>query len=275
MKPEILRIVRAIAAHAAGQVALTAILAAAGVANAAGGVSPNPSGVAAGLQATAKTTGAPDKVIEEVPLSDGIPESAPITESQPANESFGTAKEKAFAVSGYYGLETAYTYASPAHWSRAVNRLQLEAQGSLSGSVTYKLGVRADVDPVYYGSNFYLPAVKKDAEQRAVLEAWMRSLKPEELFDANGRLVPELKELAPEGARRMSANPKANGGILKRALALPEFGDYALKVDKPGTTEHENVRLRGKRPEPSHLGRGWRHRSTCAFECPCGPLPNA
>ena len=69
----------------------------------------------------------------------------------------------------------------------------------------------------------------------------MRAQKPEELFDQNGKLIPELKELAPVGQRRMSANPHANGGILKKALRLPPFSDYAVKVDRPGAIEAENV----------------------------------
>src|SRR5581483_11730569 len=90
-----------------------------------------------------------------------------------------------------------------------------------------------------------LAAVKKDPEQLATLENWMRAQKPEELFDANGRLVPEVRQLAPVGARRMSANPHANGGVLKRALRLPDFRDYQLKVHKPAQEEAENTRPLG------------------------------
>ena len=86
-----------------------------------------------------------------------------------------------------------------------------------------------------------LTDVKKNPEQLRILENWMRDHKPEELFDENGKLVPELKELAPTGTRRMSANPHANGGILRKALRLPDFRDYALKVDQPGNIEAENV----------------------------------
>jgi len=71
----------------------------------------------------------------------------------------------------------------------------------------------------------------------ALLEEWLRSYRPEELFDEAGRLVPELQDLAPEGERRMGANPHANGGLLRRGLKLPDFRDYAVKVEKPGTTE--------------------------------------
>jgi xylulose-5-phosphate/fructose-6-phosphate phosphoketolase len=91
-----------------------------------------------------------------------------------------------------------------------------------------------------------LAAAKKDPKQLRMLEEWLRSYRPEELFDSNGRLVPELKALAPTGARRMSANPHANGGLLKKGLRLPDFRDYALKVDKPGRVEAENTRPLGE-----------------------------
>jgi xylulose-5-phosphate/fructose-6-phosphate phosphoketolase len=90
-----------------------------------------------------------------------------------------------------------------------------------------------------------LPDVKKNAEQLCLLESWMHSQKPEELFDATGRLCAELKELAPTGIRRMSANPRANGGILKKPLRLPDFRDYAVKVKDPGKSEVENTRPLG------------------------------
>jgi len=90
-----------------------------------------------------------------------------------------------------------------------------------------------------------LPDVKKNPEQLRLLEDWMRGLKPEELFDAGGKLLPELKGLAPTGARRMSANPHANGGILKRDLRLPDFRSYAFSVGQPGKSEAENTRPLG------------------------------
>jgi len=90
-----------------------------------------------------------------------------------------------------------------------------------------------------------LADVKKNPESLKVLEDWMRAQKPDELFDANGKLIPELKALAPAGNRRMSANPHANGGLLRRALRLPDFRDYALKFEKPGQIEAENVRPLG------------------------------
>lgn len=75
--------------------------------------------------------------------------------------------------------------------------------------------------------------VKKNPERLRQLENWMRAYKPEELFDQSGKLVPELKELAPTGGRRMGANLHANGGRLKKALRLPDFQQYALKIENP------------------------------------------
>jgi xylulose-5-phosphate/fructose-6-phosphate phosphoketolase len=86
-----------------------------------------------------------------------------------------------------------------------------------------------------------LTEVKKDPEQLRVLEKWMRDQKPEELFDEDGKLLRELKELAPTGNRRMSANPHANGGSVRKALCLPDFRDYAINIDQPGTIEVENL----------------------------------
>ena len=74
----------------------------------------------------------------------------------------------------------------------------------------------------------------------------MRSYRPEELFDENGRLVPELAALAPKGDRRMGANPHANGGKLTVDLDLPDFRDYAIPVTKPATERHESTRQLGK-----------------------------
>jgi len=87
--------------------------------------------------------------------------------------------------------------------------------------------------------------VKKSPQRLHELEDWMRSYKPEELFDQQGTLIPELKELSPVGTLRMAANPHANGGILKRALRLPDFRDYAFAIEKPGTVEAENARPLG------------------------------
>jgi len=78
-----------------------------------------------------------------------------------------------------------------------------------------------------------------------ILEDWLRSYRPEELFESSGKLVDEITELPPRGDRRMSANPHANGGELLRDLRLPDFRDYAVPVPKPGTTSNEATRVLG------------------------------
>ncbi|QEL16816.1 phosphoketolase family protein [Limnoglobus roseus] len=80
----------------------------------------------------------------------------------------------------------------------------------------------------------------------AILEQWMRSYRPNELFDAAGRLVPELTELAPKGDRRMSASPHANGGQLLKDLQLPDYRTYAVEVTSPGGTTAEATRVMGQ-----------------------------
>jgi xylulose-5-phosphate/fructose-6-phosphate phosphoketolase len=85
-----------------------------------------------------------------------------------------------------------------------------------------------------------------DPAHIGILEQWMRSYRPEELFDAQGAPVPELAALAPKGARRMSANPHANGGLLLRDLRLPDFRDYAVAVESPGAANAESTRVQGK-----------------------------
>jgi xylulose-5-phosphate/fructose-6-phosphate phosphoketolase len=89
-------------------------------------------------------------------------------------------------------------------------------------------------------------AAREDAGHREILEQWLRSYRPEELFDEAGRLVAELRALAPEGERRMSANPAANGGILLHDLVLPDFRAYAVQVEQPGRTSTEPTRALGR-----------------------------
>ena len=91
-----------------------------------------------------------------------------------------------------------------------------------------------------------LAGVKENPAHFEQLEAWIRSYKPEELFDENGTLIPELKELAPTGIKRMGANPIANGGLLRKSLKMPDFRDYALDLPAPGQVESENTRPLGK-----------------------------
>jgi xylulose-5-phosphate/fructose-6-phosphate phosphoketolase len=78
-----------------------------------------------------------------------------------------------------------------------------------------------------------------------MLERWMKSYKPQELFDGDGKLIPKLAELAPKGEKRMGANPHANGGTLLRDLKMPDFQEYAVSVPKPGNTEAEATRIMG------------------------------
>jgi xylulose-5-phosphate/fructose-6-phosphate phosphoketolase len=79
--------------------------------------------------------------------------------------------------------------------------------------------------------------VKTNPSHLTIVESWMRSYRPEELFTESGALIPELAALAPAGPRRMSANPHANGGVLRKALRLPDFSDYAVDLQAPGTVE--------------------------------------
>ncbi len=90
-----------------------------------------------------------------------------------------------------------------------------------------------------------LPNARTDPEQLAQLEQWMRSYRPEELFDATGELIAELSALSPLGHRRMSATPYANGGLLMKDLRLPDFRKYAVEVETPGNPLSEATRVLG------------------------------
>ncbi|MDQ6746466.1 MAG: phosphoketolase family protein [Actinomycetota bacterium] len=90
-----------------------------------------------------------------------------------------------------------------------------------------------------------LAELAKRPEHLESLEAWMRSYRPEELFDEDGRLIPELRALVPEGERRMGANPHANGGTLLHDLLLPDFRGFAVEVARPGATTAEATRVLG------------------------------
>jgi xylulose-5-phosphate/fructose-6-phosphate phosphoketolase len=90
-----------------------------------------------------------------------------------------------------------------------------------------------------------LTEVATKPENLKQLENWLKSYKPDELFDADGRLAPELRDLAPKGNRRMGANPHANGGLLRKDLRLPDFGVYAVTNVVPGQTTAENTRPLG------------------------------
>lgn len=87
---------------------------------------------------------------------------------------------------------------------------------------------------------------KSNPEHLRIVEHWLRSYRPEELFDMTGALLPELRKLAPLGERRMSANPHANGGKLRKPLVLPSFRDYAISIDSPGTQKASPTGSLGK-----------------------------
>ena len=91
-----------------------------------------------------------------------------------------------------------------------------------------------------------LAGVKKNPAHLKILEEWMHSYKPETLFDTDGHLNAELRELTPKGNRRMGANPHANGGQLKKSLRLPNFRSYGVEFERPGRIEAENTRPLGK-----------------------------
>jgi xylulose-5-phosphate/fructose-6-phosphate phosphoketolase len=88
--------------------------------------------------------------------------------------------------------------------------------------------------------------IKENPAHLKLLEEWMHSYRPEELFDESGKLIPELKALAPTGTRRMSANPHANGGLVRKTLRMPDFRTYGIALDKPGQVAAENTRPLGR-----------------------------
>lgn len=90
-----------------------------------------------------------------------------------------------------------------------------------------------------------VPFAKMDPNHIRLLENWMKSYKPEELFDMNGKLFPEIAALAPKGTRRMGDNPHANGGLLLKDLKMPDFKDYKVDVPKPGQITTESTRVMG------------------------------
>ena len=98
-----------------------------------------------------------------------------------------------------------------------------------------------------YWRSHQVPMGDMSSEEHVrILETWMKSYRPEELFDPTGRLIPELAALPPTGTRRMSANPHANGGLLLRDLRLPNFRDYAVEVPSPGAATAEATRVMGQ-----------------------------
>ena len=116
----------------------------------------------------------------------------------------------------------------PARWPMIVFR-------SPKGWTGPKVVDGQQVEGTFRAHQVPLSEVRTNEEHLRQLEEWLRSYRAEELFDDEGRLLPELAALAPEGDRRMGANPHSNGGLLLKDLELPEFRDYAVRVDAPGS----------------------------------------
>jgi xylulose-5-phosphate/fructose-6-phosphate phosphoketolase len=91
-----------------------------------------------------------------------------------------------------------------------------------------------------------IAGITENPEHLKILEQWMKSYRPAELFDVNGKLIAELAELAPKGLRRMGANPHANGGLLLRELTMPDYRRYAVEVQVPGAIVAEATRVQGQ-----------------------------
>src|SRR5215475_14308496 len=91
-----------------------------------------------------------------------------------------------------------------------------------------------------------LSGIHENPKHLKQLETWLRSYRPQELFDQNGRLIPELRALAPRGARRMGSNPHANGGLLRKPLRMPDFRRYAINLDKPAHVQAWNTKPLGQ-----------------------------
>ncbi len=102
------------------------------------------------------------------------------------------------------------------------------------------------VEGTYRAHQVPIADARTNPQNLKLLESWMKSYHPDTLFDAEGRLKPELAELAPQGRRRMGANPHANGGLLLKDLAMPDFRDYAVEAAKPGTVVAEATRVLGR-----------------------------
>lgn len=98
-----------------------------------------------------------------------------------------------------------------------------------------------------YWRSHQVPLAEMESEEHVrILEKWMKSYRPEELFDSKGKFKSDLAELAPKGLRRMGANPHCNGGLLLKELKLPDFREYAVKVSHPGATHVESTRVQGR-----------------------------
>ncbi len=103
----------------------------------------------------------------------------------------------------------------------------------------------AKIEGYWHSHQVPFADARGNESHRVILEEWMRSYRPEELFDATGAPVPDIRDLHPEGPRRMSANPHANGGLLLKDLRLPDFREYAVPVAHPGTGAVESTKVLG------------------------------
>jgi xylulose-5-phosphate/fructose-6-phosphate phosphoketolase len=147
--------------------------------------------------------------------------------------------ERIHAIQRAARARSARDVAERAHWPAIVLRTPKGWTGpKVLGGLPIEGTFRAHQVP--------LPQAKTDPAQLAMLEAWMKSYHPETLFDERGTFVADLAELAPRGDRRMSANPHANGGRLRRALDVPPFKDYAVSVPAPARLLRESTHQFGE-----------------------------
>ena len=131
-----------------------------------------------------------------------------------------------------------FTFADRPRWPMIVLR-------SPKGWTGPKVVDGIEIEGTFRAHQVPLSNLAEKPEHVQLLETWMKSYRPEELFDEKGTLIPELAELAPVGDRRMGANPHANGGLLLKDLRLPDFRDYAVALPAPGAIEAEATRVQG------------------------------
>ncbi|WP_435006599.1 phosphoketolase family protein [Tundrisphaera lichenicola] len=134
---------------------------------------------------------------------------------------------------------TGFTFSDRPRWPMIVLR-------SPKGWTGPKVVDGIEIEGTFRAHQVPLSGLADHPKHIQLLEEWMKSYRPEELFDQSGALIPELAELAPVGDRRMGANPHANGGLLLKDLRLPDFRDYAVAVYQPGDVEAEATRVQGK-----------------------------
>ena len=160
-------------------------------------------------------------------------------ESGPVHERFAAALDEALdRIDAIQGAARENGANAPARWPMLILRTPKGWTGprEVDGK---------PVEGTWRSHQVPLAGVRDNAERLRQLEEWMRSYRPEELFDHDGRLVSEIAALAPEGDARMSANPHANGGELLRDLVLPDFREYAVDVPAPGHGSSEAMRVLG------------------------------